>query len=193
MGHVTESLTDSPCAPGTVSWGLICVPHCWSHQRLERQKASLNGRLQRKQLANGAQQLHQLKTSSSNGYEHLCTPLMAMSVFGAHQWYSESGKDEPFLVNTQSTSWKDVLCFECSTFWEKDLHFYWHLKGPCLRVKLEVIKLYASSDLLLLNYAKSYVPMIVLKTHFTFYLTYFSSFTISALPSLRSNHIKSFL
>lgn len=172
----------------------VCITCCWSHQRLKRQKASLNGRLQRKQLANAAHQLPQLKTSSSNDYEHLCMPLMAMSVFGAHQWYSESGKDERFLVNTQSTSWKDVLCFECSsTLWEKEPNFYWHLKGPCLRVKLEVIKWCVSSDLLLLNYTKSHVPMIVLKTHFTFYLTYLSSYTISALPSLCSYYMKPFL
>lgn len=40
---------------------------------------------------------------------------------GAHQWYSKSGKDEPFFVNTQITSWKDVLCFKFSSLWGKEV------------------------------------------------------------------------
>lgn len=112
-------------APGTVTRELgLYLPLLITSETLKRQKASLNGRLQknrqRKQLANGVLQLPQLKTSSSNDYEHLCMLLMAASVFGAHQRYSKRGKDEPFLVNTPSTSWKDALCFEfSSTLWGK--------------------------------------------------------------------------
>lgn len=66
---------------------------------------------------------------------------------------------------SSSTHWahpeKMFSALNSLLLFEENISTYWHLKGPCLRIKLEVRKWHAFSDLLFLNYTKSHVPVIV--------------------------------
>lgn len=56
---------------------------------------------------------------------------MAMPVFGAHQWYSETYKDEPFLINTQNSAWKQWPMF-------RNLFYLWREKNSGYILKTHV-------------------------------------------------------
>lgn len=142
-----------PCTPVTSllgSW--ICAP-CWVIRNRKAESES-EWEITEEAISKSRLLAPPTKTSSSNGYEHLCPRWwLCLSL--------EPINDIQKVVKMSlSCQHSEHILKRCSVLWilyflrKKDLNFYWHLKGPCLRLKLEVIKLYASSDLLLLNYAK---------------------------------------
>lgn len=147
----------------------VCSSCYWSHQRLsESRKQVWIGRWQRnrqrKQLANGAHQLPQIKTTSLNDYEHLCVPLMAVSVFGSPSEILKKELKMSLSLSTHQTNPEELFCALNSLLLFEEKNFTSDIKRPMFKTKLEVRKQSASQKYIL-NYTKSQVLMTLNKNN----------------------------